>query len=48
MSDVEHLLGVCWPSVCLPWRNVYLELQKIGQSMQPKFVTIQGKKNYSQ
>ena len=23
MSDIEHLLCVYWPSVCLPWRNMF-------------------------
>ena len=26
ISDVEHFSCAFWPSVCLPWRNVYLNL----------------------
>ena len=29
ISDVEHFLCACWPSVCLLCRNVYLGLQPI-------------------
>ena len=26
ISDVEHLFSACWPSACLLWKNVYLDL----------------------
>ena len=26
ISDVEHFFCAYWPSVCLLWRNVYLDL----------------------
>ena len=25
ISDAEHFLCTCWPSVCLLWKNVYLD-----------------------
>ena len=29
INDIDHLLGAYFPSVCLPWRNVYLGLLPI-------------------
>ena len=31
ISDAEQFSCVCWPRVCLPWRNVYLGLLPIFQ-----------------
>ena len=26
ISDIERIFGICWPSACLLWKNIYLAL----------------------